>query len=231
MRAGLSDRATTVARSPARACSSTASASARSGRRGHPGPAVTVTDCIEIGMDVIGTSTRTIVSRTLGSGTVRGRNPRRTTRTARTASPMSTARNCPPSSVVVRAATPPALSSSATTAPGMGTPLALSRTVPRSDCARASVTAIAPAITSSVRYLYDRTRDRIPCLLPPPFPVPGPVPGRAQRAAYSRFPIPDSLFPTRRPMSTALKPCSPQLITKTLKPCCMRASMSFAVAG
>jgi hypothetical protein len=36
---------------------------------------------------------------------------------------------------------------------------------------------------------------------------------------------------TRRPISTARKPGSPQFMMKTLKPCWMRVSMSLSVAG
>jgi hypothetical protein len=71
---------------------------------------------------------------------------------------------------------------------------------------------------------------------PPPFPSPVPL-SLPVPASRSRFPfpipIPDSLFSIPDAPSDVhrLNPCSLKLITNTLKPCCIRASMSFAVAG
>src|SRR5687768_2787436 len=157
MRAGLAARATTVASNPARACSSRASAIARSRRRGQPGLADTSTDCSAIGMATMTTSTRTTPSVAAGRRARAGRKPRRTRRSARTPLPNKVARNCPRSSVIVRPPTSPALSSSVTTAPGTGRPLALSRTVPRSACAAASraATVVANATRTAARTVDD----------------------------------------------------------------------------
>src|SRR5690242_5663750 len=175
MRAGLSDRETTVASRPARACSSRDMARPRSLRRGQLGPATTWTGVSAMEIDASSTSSR--ITPSVGSGTVAtaGRKPSLTTRTRRTPLPNRMTRNWPRSFVIVRAAMLAVLSSSVTTADGMGSRLALSRTTPRSSCP-----GTRPGRSNAARAITTKTR-RIGC--------------RFTAVRQSRFAVPRSPFP------------------------------------